>query len=383
MRLATTGLGWFRRERQSDEARMQAYYTASQWQLIWWRFRKHRLAFIGAVVLLLLIFIGVFAEFVAPVSTTTRSTTYILGAPMQIHLVDTSGRWHLPFVYGVTTTRNPNTFRMEMQADTSVRYPVRLFVRGEPYRLWGLIDADLHLFGIDGGGTLHLFGTDDLGRDVFSRTVHATRISLSIGLLGTLLAFVLGVLIGGVSGYFGGWVDFGIQRFMEVLMSIPTLPFWLAVVAILPAEWTAIQTYFAITILLGLIGWTWTARRVRSLMLALREADYIVAARLSGNSHPRLILRHLLPSITSYLIVDLSIAFPGMILGETALSFLGLGLRPPVVSWGVLIQAAQNIRAIQQSPWLFIPVSFVILAVLAFNFLGDGLRDAADPYAQA
>jgi peptide/nickel transport system permease protein len=281
----------------------------------------------------------------------------------------------------VKTARNPHTFRLEITPDTRIKRPVQFFVRGERYRLWGIIESDVHLFGLE-DGTLHLFGTDDLGRDLFSRLMYATRISLSIGVLGTLLAFMLGTLIGGISGFFGGWVDFLIQRLIEVVMSIPTLPFWLAAIAILPADWTAIQTYFAITIVLGFLSWTGTARRVRSQVLALRDADYITAARLSGNRPARLILRHMLPSVASYMIVDLTIAFPGMILAETALSFLGLGLRPPIVSWGVLIQAAQNIRAIQQSPWLFIPVTFVILAVLAFNFLGDGLRDAADPYAQ-
>lgn len=358
----------------------QRLATATQWQLIWWRFRQHRLAMAGACVLGAMIVIALVPGFIAPYGVTTRTTEFISAPPTRVHVIDAEGTWHWPFVYGVTTARDPNTFRMVTEPDLAVRRPVMLLVTGEEYRLLGLIPTDRHLFGVK-DGTIHLFGTDDLGRDVFSRTVYATQISLSIGLFGTLLGFAIGVVVGGVSGYFGGWVDFVTQRMIELVMSIPTLPFWLAAGALIPQNWTALQTYFTITTVLALFAWTGTARRVRSQILTQRGIDYVVAAELAGSSDWRIISRHLLPTVASYLIVDLTVAFPAMILGETALSFLGLGLRPPVVSWGVLMQEAQNLQAITQSPWLFLPVVFVILAVLAFNFVGDGLRDAADPYA--
>jgi peptide/nickel transport system permease protein len=358
-----------------------AMQQAGQWRLIWWRFRHHRLAMIGAGVLGLLVTLAVFADFIAPVSPHDRDTTYVLGPPMVPQIHDQKG-FGMPFVHGVRNERDPKTLRMITAPDTEVRRYVQLFAKtAEPYHLWGVVPMQRKLFGLSDGSPLHLLGTDNLGRDVFARSIFALRVSLSVGVAGVLISFVLGLLIGGLAGYLGGSTDFAIMRAIELIMSIPTLPLWMTLAAIVPKEWTAIQAYFAITILLGLLGWTGLARDVRSKIISLRDEDYVVAARLSGVSDWTIIRRHLLPATTSYVIVSLTLAFPGIILGETALSFLGFGLRPPVVSLGVLLENAQNIRTIAQSPWVMSPVVFVILIVLAFSFLGDGLRDAADPYS--
>jgi len=364
------------------EAEEIKYYTATQFQLVWWRFKKHRLAILGSIILILFLIIVVFAEFLAPTSAQTRNSNCLLGPPQKLRFFDDEGGFHLrPFVYGVRTVRNPETLRLEFEEDTSVKMPLRFFVKGEPYRLWGLFPTDLHLFGVE-GGFIHLFGTDALGRDVLSRILFGTRVSLSIGVAGVMVSFVLGLLLGGASGYFGGWIDFVVQRAIEFIRSMPTLPLWMALAAALPKEWPPLRVYFMITVILSFVGWTTLARRVRGMLLSLREEDFVIAARIAGSGGARIIARHMLPSFMSYIIVDLSVSFPYMILGETALSFLGIGLRPPVVSWGVLLQASQNIRSIAMHPWLFTPSGFVILAVLAFNFVGDGLRDAADPYSK-
>lgn len=354
---------------------------ATQWQLMWRRFRRHHMAMVGLAILGLLCLIAIFAEIVAPYQPAQRNTRYLSSAPMAIHLFDDQGNLHRPFVYAQVNKRDPVTLRMTAVEDRTQIWPIALFVRGAPYHLWGLIPADIHLFGVE-GGFVHLFGTDTLGRDLFSRTMYATRISLSIGLVGVLVSFVVGTIIGGIAGFFGGTVDFVIMRIIEFKRSIPTLPLWLALSAALPRDWSSLQIYIAITFLLALISWTHLARTVRSKLLALREEEFVIAARLAGCSDARLIWRHLLPSFMSFLIVDVTIAFPEVLLAETSLSFLGLGLREPVESWGVLLYAAQNIRSIAHLPWLLIPGAFVIFAALAFNFLGDGLRDAADPYAK-
>ena len=358
------------------------YYTASQFQLMWWKFKKHRLALIGTVLLGIFVFIALFAEFLSPYAPGARTPNYLFGRPQVLHFVDAEGNFHLrPFTYALTAAMDPATFLLEVKEDTDEPWPVYFFVKGDPYKMWGFIESDIHLFGVT-EGHLHLLGTDQLGRDILSRLFHATRTSLTIGVVGLFISFFLGLIIGGISGFFGGTVDDVIQRFIEFIRSIPTLPLWMALAASLPREWSPQRVYFTITILLGLLGWTHLARRVRGKLLSLREEDFVVAARIAGSTNARIIARHLLPSFLSYINVDLSISFPYMILAETSLSFIGLGLRAPVISWGVLLQDAQNIQAIALYPWLFTPVAFVIISVMAFSFVGDGMRDAADPYSR-
>ena len=365
----------------SREAEIR-YYTASQFQLMWWKFKKHKLALIGSAILGFFVFVALFAEFLSPYTSTARTPNYLHGRPQVLHFVDAEGKFHLrPFTYALTAAMDPQTFLLEVKEDTSEPWPVYFFIKGDPYKMWGLFESDVHLFGVQ-EGHLHLLGTDQLGRDILSRLFHATRTSLTIGVVGLFISFFLGLIIGGISGFFGGGIDDAIQRFIEFIRSIPTLPLWMALAAALPKEWSPQRVYFTITILLGLLGWTHLARRVRGKLLSLREEDFVVAARIAGSSNARIIARHLLPSFLSYIIVDLSISFPYMILAETSLSFIGLGLRAPVISWGVLLQDAQNVQAIALYPWLFTPVAFVIISVMAFSFVGDGMRDAADPYSR-
>jgi len=364
---------------QTESEEAQRYYSASQFQLIWWRFRKRRLAKAGALVLLTFAFLGLFAEFFAPYGGTTRIGDAVLVAPQIPRFCNDDGCSLRPFLPGIKSERNPDTLRMESKIDPSVRRDIYFFVEGEPYELLGFFKSNIHLFGVK-DGSIHLFGTDSMGRDIFSRVLIATRTSLSIGILGVLIAFLLALIIGGAAGYFGGWVDYAIQRLTEIVRVIPVIPLYMGLAAAFPKEWSSTQVYFAMTLILALVGWPTLARRIRGKLLSLRGEDYIVAASLSGASPSRIIGRHLLPAFTSYIIVDLIISFPYMLLSETALSFVGLGLRPPTISWGVLLQDAQTVRAIEQAPWLFIPSLFVIIAVLSFTVLGDGLRDAADPY---
>jgi peptide/nickel transport system permease protein len=356
---------------------------ASQWQLMWWKFRRHKMAVFGLVLLGLLLACALFAEFIGPYPPGQRDTRYVLGPPMLPQMVDAEGNFHLrPFVYGVKPVRDMVTLRMTYELDTTEVWEIGLLVKGEPYKLLGLIPMDVHLFGTE-EGFIHLFGTDSTGLDIFSRSIHAARASLGVAFVGVAISFLLGAAIGGAAGYFGGPFDNFVMRLIEFIRSIPTLPLWLALAALLPRDWSPLATYLAITVILSLLGWTWLARTVRSKLLATRHEDFVLAARLSGCSDGRIIRRHLLPSFMSYLIVDTSVAFPEILLAETSLSFLGLGLREPVESWGVLLFAAQSVRAIDQAPWLMIPGIFVIVAVLAFNFVGDGLRDAADPYSRS
>ncbi len=372
-------------EDEKERQRLLKYYSASQWTLIWWRFRRHRAAMVASAVLGLMALAGVFAEFVAPYGPVTRNTAYIEGPPQVPKFCDHNGCSLLPFVHGTTTERDSVTLRSISVPDPEVRHYLQFFVKGEAVKVLGVIPTERHLVGLspDTDQKIHFWGTDDLGRDVFSRTIYATRTSLSIGVLGVLISFVLALTIGGIAGYFGGLIDNIIQRVTEVIRVVPIIPLYMGLAAAMPKEWSTTQVYFAMTLILGLFGWPTLARRIRSQLLSIRNEDYVVAARLAGARPKRIISQHMLPSFTSFIIVDLVISFPYMILSETALSFVGLGLRPPTVSWGVLLQQAQSVRAIEQTPWLFIPAAFVVVAVLAFTVIGDGLRDAADPYAEA
>jgi peptide/nickel transport system permease protein len=318
----------------------------------------------------------------APYTLDHRQVEYAFAPPQRLHFVSDEGLHLWPFVYGLKGVRHPETLRKFYIEDQSKKYALRLFVRGETYHFWGLFKTDLHLFGVEPGGSLFLLGTDHLGRDLLSRIIYGSRISLTIGLVGVALSFVFGLVIGVVSGYYGGWIDNVIQRGIEILRSFPSIPLWMALAASLPSSWSPLQVYMGITVVLSFIGWTGLARQVRGKILSLREEDFATAALLAGASKWRIMTRHLLPSFMSHIIVSITLAVPGMILGETSLSFLGLGLRPPVTSWGVLLKEAQNVQAVAFQPWLLTPVIFVIITVLAFNFVGDGLRDAADPYSR-
>nr|WP_246337500.1 ABC transporter permease [Azospirillum oleiclasticum] len=352
---------------------------ATQWRLMWWKLKRHRLAVLSGVILLLLYASTLVSEVLAPYALDTRQSRFIFAPPQSVHLFH-EGEFVGPFVYGYRYTLNMDTLKREYTPDPAKVQPIRFFCRGDRYEFWGLWESDLHLACPSEGGTLFLLGTDRLGRDVLSRIVYGTRISLTVGLLGIIVSFTLGIVIGGIAGYYGGWIDNIIQRFIEIVRSFPELPLWMALSAALPVTWNPIFVYFGITLILGLLDWTGLARAVRSKLLALREEDFTTAAQLMGARPSRIIGRHLLPSFMSHLIASATLSIPGMILGETALSFLGLGLRPPITSWGVLLTEAQNINVVALYPWLLIPVIPVIITVLAFNFLGDGLRDAADPY---
>lgn len=369
----TTLFGGRRKLTQAEK-----YYAASQWQLIRWKFFRHKLAMVGLVTLIFLYFGAVFAPFLSPHEK--LFTSNLVYSPPQMFRIIHEGKLTGPFVYGIKGEVDPDTYQRTFVEDKTKIYKLLFFSHGWEYKLFGFIPSDLHLWQVEEGGLLYLFGSDDLGHDLFSRVLQASTISLSIGLVGVFLSFVLGCILGGLSGYYGGTLDTIIQRVIEFLISLPTLPVWMALSASVPQEWGQIQVYLIITVILSLQGWCGLARVVRGKLLELREEDYVIAAQVSGTSDWNIITQHLLPGFASYLIVSITLSIPGMILGETALSFIGLGLRPPTVSWGVLLQQAQNVRTITVNPWLLIPAIVIIITVLAFNFVGDGLRDAADPY---
>jgi peptide/nickel transport system permease protein len=357
----------------------ERFYMASEWRMVWWKLRRHRIAVLSGAILVTMYVSILFCEFLAPYDLDARNTDFIYAPPQRVRIFD-NGQLVAPFVYGYDYRLDMNDLERVYTPNTQRREPIRFFCHSGEYRFWGLFAGDLHLVCPAKGGQLFLAGTDRLGRDLLSRMIYGARISLTVGLLGVAVSFTLGILIGGIAGYYGGWTDILIQRGIEVIQSFPHLPLWMALSAILPVSWSPILVYVGITLILGMIEWTHLARAVRSKLLALREEDFCTAAVLMGARPARIIGRHLLPSFMSHLIASATLMIPGMILGETALSFLGLGLRPPMTSWGVLLNDAQNINVVALYPWLMLPVACIIITVLAFNFFGDGLRDAADPY---
>lgn len=355
--------------------------TASQARLTWMRFCRHRLALFGLAVVVLMYLAAAFAEFVAPFDPDRSNARLVFHPPQALHLFDNDWHWR-PHVRAVKLARDPVTLQATYVADARGMIDIGLFVHGAPYRLFTVIPADIHLFGpTDPAALVFFLGADRQGRDMVSRLIHGARASLSIGLLGVSISLLLGITFGGLSGYFGGRVDWLVQRVIEFIISLPTVPIWLALAATLPKDWPPLRTYFTITLIISLIGWTELARVVRGRFLALRSDSFATAAMLDGCSQGRIIFRHMLPALTSHIIASVTLAIPLMILAETALSFLGLGLQPPAISWGALLKEAQNVQSIATAPWLLAPGGAVALTVLALNFLGDGLRDAADPHA--
>jgi peptide/nickel transport system permease protein len=354
-------------------------HVASQWQLIWWRFRRHRLALFSLIVIIIIYLIVLFAEFLAPYNPSDYSARYTYAPPQILNLFDSTG-FH-PYVNDYKVEIDQAALRRTFVLDPTKEISISFFVHSWKYKLFGFIETDLHLIGpTKSRARIYLLGADSVGRDVLSRMIYGTRVSMTIGLVGVTISLILGIFLGGVSGYYGGWLDDVIQRLIDFIRSLPTIPLWLGLAAAFPITWGPLQTYFAITIILSFIGWTALARVVRGRFLALRTEDFVMAARLDGASQMSVIFQHMLPAFYSHIIASITLAIPQMILAETALSFHGLGLRPPVVSWGVLLQDAQNVRAVATAPWLLTPALGVVVAGLALNFLGDGLRDAADPY---
>ncbi|GLQ55172.1 ABC transporter permease [Devosia nitrariae] len=356
---------------------------AGQWTLIWWKLGRNKVALFSGAVVLIIYLVAIFADFLAPFSSEHYQGRYAYAPPQPLSFfVQNEEGWRFqPHVNAYTTDIDPVSFRRTFVPDPEEVVPVRFFAAGETYHLLGIIPTDIHLLGPENPrDPMFLFGADRLGRDVLSRTIHGTRVSMSIGLIGVGLSLVLGIILGGLSGFIGGAVDTLIQRIIEFLQSIPTIPLWMGLAAAIPQSWTPLQVYFAITVILSLIGWTSLAREVRGKFMALRHEDFVTAARLDGLGEMVIIRKHLVPSFLSHIIASVTLAIPAMILAETALSFIGIGLKPPVVSWGVLLQEAQNIRSVATAPWLFLPGAAIVVSVLSMNFLGDGLIDAADPY---
>jgi peptide/nickel transport system permease protein len=365
-------------------ARGNAVDVAGQWRLMWWKFTRHKVAVAAGIIILLLYVVAAFAEFLAPLDPNKNSAAFKYVPPQAIHLFKEGTLDFAPHVNGFKFQTDPRSFRRTYTEDPAKVVPIGLFVHGDKYRFWGLFPTDIHLIGpLKKTDPFYLLGSDRLGRDNLSRIIHGARISMSVGLVGVSISLVLGLILGGISGYYGGRIDTVIQRLVEFLRSMPTIPLWMGLAAAIPLSWPPLYVYLIITALLSLIGWTSLAREVRGKVMALKGEDFVVAARLDGVRERDIIMRQILPSFTSHIIAVTTLAIPEMILAETALSFLGIGLQPPVVSWGVLLREAQNVNTVATAPWLLWPGFFVVLAVLSLNFLGDGLRDAADPYTNA
>jgi peptide/nickel transport system permease protein len=366
-------------ETLTSRSQEESRYGLSQWQLMWRKFIRSRAAIVGGAVVTLFYLSALFANFLAPYGGDQRFTTNLYAPPQGLHWDSQTGL----YIYGLATKRDPNTLALIYQTDTTKKVPVQFLVHNQPYKLWGIIDSDVHLYGAaDKNVGVFLLGSDRQGRDMFSRILIGSQMSLTIGLIGVFLSLVIGSILGVTSGYYGGWIDNVMQRAIEVIRSFPSLPLWLALSAALPQHWPPEQVYFAITVILSFVGWTWLARQLRGKVLALREEEFVMAAQLSGASDAWVIFRHLIPAVFGHIIVIATLRMPGMIIAESALSFLGVGLRPPLISWGVLLQEAQNLQTVRQAPWLLAPALFIAAVVLAFNFFGDGLRDAADPYSR-
>jgi peptide/nickel transport system permease protein len=365
------------RAAQNEDRKLDAMYAASQWKLIWRKFIRNKVALAGGVVILLYYFLALFAGFISPYTLSTRFPRYIYMPPQRVYFFN-EGKFQ-PHIQEVKLYIDEN-LRKHYYTDPEHKIPLQFFAPGEKYKLFGLFETDIHLFQAS-DGIVSILGTDRQGRDMFSRILYGSQVSLTIGLFGVLLSLVFGSILGVASGFYGGWIDDLMQRLIELVRSFPAIPLWMALSAAVPPHWPPLRTYFFVTLILSVIGWTWLARQLRGKVLALRNEDFVLAAKLAGAGDARIIFKHLIPATFSHIIVVATLAMPAMILAETALSFLGLGLRPPITSWGVLLKEAQNIQSIALYPWVFTPAAAIAIVILAFNFLGDGLRDAADPYS--
>lgn len=372
-------MAFFKGKKRNKEKSKEEYYLASQWSLMGKKLLKHKLAKISLILLFILYLTALFANFISPYNLTAYDSKFMNIQPTKVHMFH-EGKFKGPFVYGVSMERDAVSKRKIYTENTEEIYKIKWFVKGSEYKLFGFIKTDIHLFGAEEGGKIFLFGADSLGRDLFSRMLIGSQISLTIPFAGTVISFFLGILLGGISGYFGGFIDNVIQRIIEMLAALPTIPLWMALSAAIPANISSTKVYLYITIILSFLSWTGLARIVRGKFMSMRNEDFIMAARLAGVNNIKIIWKHMVPGFMSYLIVSLTLGIPGMIVGETSMSFLGLGIRSPATSWGVLLEETKTITSIAIYPWRLIPLFAVVITVLAFNFLGDGLRDAADPY---